>query len=73
MVSPVEFIPIAEEIGLIVPIGEWVLKQACAEAGKWPDHMKIAVNLSPAQFRSEDLVQMVFSVLTSCGLPGCRL
>ena len=73
MVSPVEFISIAEEIGLIVPIGEWVLKQACAEAGKWPDHMKIAVNLSPAQFRSEDLVQMVFSVLTSCGLPGRRL
>ena len=73
MVSPVEFIPVAEEIGLIVPIGEWVLRQACAEAATWPDHIKVAVNLSPAQFKSQNLVQMVVNALAASGLPGRRL
>src|ERR1043165_7372287 len=50
-VSPAEFIPLAEEIGLIVPIGDWVLKQACCEAANWPKKVRVAVNLSPAQFK----------------------
>ena len=55
-VSPTEFISLAEETGLIVPIGEWVLRQACAEAATWSDHISIAVNLSPAQFKSPRLI-----------------
>ena len=60
-----EFIALAEEIGLIGSIGAWVLKQACAEAIKWPDHMRIAVNLSPAQFKSRTLVLDVAAALAS--------
>jgi EAL domain-containing protein (putative c-di-GMP-specific phosphodiesterase class I) len=56
MVAPAEFIPIAEETGLIVPLGEWVLRQACTEAARWPNNVVIAVNLSPAQFKSRNLV-----------------
>ncbi|HEY4847877.1 MAG TPA: diguanylate cyclase, partial [Methylocella sp.] len=55
MVAPAEFIPLAEETGLIVPIGEWVLRQACAEAAAWPDDLKVAVNLSPVQFKKDNL------------------
>ena len=55
-VSPADFIPLAEEIGLIIPIGEWVLRQACTEAAAWPDDVKLAVNISPAQFKSSMLV-----------------
>jgi diguanylate cyclase (GGDEF)-like protein len=73
MVSPADFIPVAEDIGLIVPIGEWALRHACGEAASWPDHIKIAVNLSPAQFKSQSLVQSVVSALAASGLPGCRL
>jgi hypothetical protein len=54
------WLPLAEEIGLIVPIGEWVLHQACAEAAAWPDDLKVAVNLSPVQFKKGNLPQMVF-------------
>ena len=54
MIPPGEFIPLAEETGLIVPLGEWVLRQACAEAASWPDDVKVAVNLSPVQFRSPE-------------------
>ena len=50
MVPPAEFIPVAEEIGLIVPLGEWVLRKACVDAAPWPDDIKVAVNLSPIQF-----------------------
>lgn len=57
MISPGEFIPIAEETGLIMPIGEWVVRTACAEAARWPSDVKVAVNLSPVQFRSNNLVQ----------------
>ena len=56
LISPADFIPIAEETGLIVPLGEWVLKAACAEAVEWPEHIKVAVNLSPAQFNNRNLV-----------------
>ncbi|GLR83930.1 PAS-domain containing protein [Bradyrhizobium iriomotense] len=72
MVSPAEFIPIAEETGLIVPIGEWVLRTACATAASWPD-MTIAVNLSPVQFRARGLVAMVTSALAEAGLAPHRL
>jgi len=71
-VSPAEFIPIAEEDGLIVPIGEWVLRTACATAVSWPD-LTVAVNLSPVQFRSRGLVAMVTSALAEAGLPPQRL
>ncbi len=71
-VSPAEFIPIAEENGLIVPIGEWVLRTACAAAASWPD-VTVAVNLSPVQFRSRGLVAMVTSALAEAGLPPQRL
>jgi len=73
MVSPADFIPLAEEIGLIVQLGEWVLRTACAEAAKWPDHVRLAVNLSPAQFRDRGLVRTVVSALAASGLPAERL
>ncbi|WP_237478184.1 putative bifunctional diguanylate cyclase/phosphodiesterase [Lichenibacterium dinghuense] len=73
MVSPAEFIPLAEEIGLIVPIGEWVLRTACSEAARWPDGLTVAVNLSPAQFKSKKLVQTVASALRASGLAANRL
>jgi diguanylate cyclase (GGDEF)-like protein len=71
-IGPSDFIPIAEECGLIVPIGEWVLRQACRDAASWPDDVKVAVNLSPAQFNKQ-LVQTVVSALASAGLPPRRL
>ena len=73
MISPVEFIPIAEDIGLIVSLGEWVLREACTEAAKWPDEVKVAVNLSAVQFRSRNLVQAVISALAHSGLSPRRL
>ncbi|MGH6794607.1 MAG: putative bifunctional diguanylate cyclase/phosphodiesterase, partial [Methylocella sp.] len=73
MVAPAKFIPLAEETGLIVAIGEWVLGQACAEAAGWPDDLKVAVNLSPVQFKRGKLPQVVFATLASSGLPAARL
>jgi diguanylate cyclase (GGDEF)-like protein len=73
LVSPAEFIPVAEETGLIVPLGEWVLRRACAEAARWPHSIKVAVNLSPVQFRSRGLVTMVTHALAAAGLPASRL
>lgn len=73
MVFPSEFIPVAEEIGLIVPLGEWVIRKACADASMWPAHVKVAVNLSPTQFRSAALVDIVASALASSGLKPKRL
>jgi diguanylate cyclase (GGDEF)-like protein len=72
-ISPAEFIPVAEETGLIVPIGEWVLKEACKAAAGWPETMHVAVNLSAMQFRSRHLVQQVVSALAGAGLPASRL
>jgi diguanylate cyclase (GGDEF)-like protein len=72
-VSPAEFVPIAEETGLIVPIGEWVLRQACAEAWKWPGGIRVAVNLSPVQFRNRTLVSVVINALAAARLPASRL
>ena len=73
MLAPLEFIPLAEETGIIVSLGEWVLRQACAEAVRWPKHITIAVNLSPAQFKSRNLVQTVADALADSGLPAERL
>jgi diguanylate cyclase (GGDEF)-like protein/PAS domain S-box-containing protein len=72
-VLPAEFIPVAEETGLIVPLGEWVLRRACAEAAHWPDAIRVAVNLSPVQFRNRGLVVMVTQALAAAGLPATRL
>jgi diguanylate cyclase (GGDEF)-like protein/PAS domain S-box-containing protein len=72
-VSPADFIPIAEENGLIVPIGEWVLRQACMEAVRWPDHITVAVNLSAVQFKSRGLVATIANALAMAGLPPRRL
>ena len=58
-VAPSEFIPLAEEIGLIVPIGEWVVREACRQAAKWPAHVKVAVNVSAVQFKSAALVPAI--------------
>jgi len=73
MVSPAEFIPLAEETGLIIPLGEWVLRKACAEAITWPLPIKVAVNLSPVQFKSRNLVQAVLTALAYSRLPPERL
>ncbi len=73
MIPPLDFIPLAEEIGLIVPIGEWVIRQACRDAAAWPAPISIAVNVSPAQFKSERLVEIIVSALASSGLPAHRL
>ena len=68
-VSPGDFIPIAEESGLIVEMGEWLLREACREAASWAAPLQIAVNLSPAQFTHGDLVSLVHSILLK---PGSR-
>ena len=73
MVSPATFIPIAEESGLIMQIGEWVLREACREAASWARPLHIAVNLSPIQFRHGDLAGLVHSVLLETGLAPARL
>jgi diguanylate cyclase (GGDEF)-like protein len=73
LVPPSEFIPVAEEMGLIVPLGEKILRQACTEAAGWPDDIKVAVNLSPVQFKSKTLALAVISALASSGLPPHRL
>jgi diguanylate cyclase (GGDEF)-like protein len=73
LVSPMEFIPVAEETGMIVTIGEWVLQTACSEATGWPSDIKVAVNLSSVQFTKGDLVSVVKSALDAAGLPPDRL
>ena len=73
LVSPAKFIPIAEESGLIVSIGEWVLREACREAASWTNPLSVAVNVSPVQFQSGDLPSLVHSVLLETGLNPARL
>ena len=70
LVPPLEFIPLAEETELIVPIGEWVLHQACQEAAKWPSHIRVAVNVSSVQFKSRNLTVVVTGALARSGLAG---
>jgi EAL domain-containing protein (putative c-di-GMP-specific phosphodiesterase class I) len=73
LVSPAVFIPLAEEIGLIGRIGEWVLRTACREAASWPSPVSISVNVSPVQFRDGKLVRAVTSALAVSGLEPSRL
>jgi diguanylate cyclase (GGDEF)-like protein len=73
MISPAEFIPVAEETGLINQLGEWVLTTACTEAATWPDNVRLAVNVSPVQFRSDTLSLKVVAALAASGLSANRL
>jgi diguanylate cyclase (GGDEF)-like protein len=73
LVSPGEFIPLAEEIGLVIPLGDWVLRRACAEAAGWPAALKVAVNLSPAQFAGHGPLASVTAALSASGLDPARL
>ncbi len=68
IVSPVEFIPVLEETGLIVPVGEWVLRRACADLKAWPDPVPLAVNLSARQFRQHDLDVRILAIIQACGV-----
>lgn len=72
-VPPSEFIALAEETGLIMPIGDWVLRRACRDAAKWPDDIRVAINLSPVQFRGASLSAKVLDALTESGLKARRL
>ncbi|MGI9354650.1 MAG: putative bifunctional diguanylate cyclase/phosphodiesterase [Rhizobiaceae bacterium] len=73
MISPEVFVPLAEESGLIMQLGDWVLRQACAEAVEWPEHIRVAVNLSPLQFRNPSLVPSIMNALAFTGLAPGRL
>jgi diguanylate cyclase (GGDEF)-like protein len=73
LIMPADFIPIAEEIGLIVPIGEWVIRRACQDATAWPDDIRVAVNLSPTQLNNSLLFPTVLNALTAAQLPPQRL
>jgi predicted signal transduction protein with EAL and GGDEF domain len=72
MMAPADFVPLADETGLIIPIGNWVIRQACAIAAQWPSEIKVAVNLSPVQLRSPTLLQVIVNAPASSGLarPG---
>ena len=73
LIAPAAFIPLAEEVGLIVPLGAWVLREACREAATWPGEVRVAVNLSPVQFSDPDLVATVVAALADAGLDSRRL
>ena len=73
LIPPDQFIPLAEETGLIVPLGEWVLRRACDDATSWPDDIKLAVNLSPVQLKQAGLFDVIQSALQNSGLPPVRL
>jgi EAL domain-containing protein (putative c-di-GMP-specific phosphodiesterase class I) len=73
LIPPDQFIPLAEETGLIVPLGEWVLRRACRDATSWPSDVKVAVNLSAVQFKQAELFDVIMSVLSEAGLPPERL
>jgi diguanylate cyclase (GGDEF)-like protein len=73
LVSPTEFIPLAEETGLIVPLGEWVLRTACAEASTWPDNIHVSVNVSSVQLTNKNLANVVISAIASSRIPAAKL
>jgi EAL domain-containing protein (putative c-di-GMP-specific phosphodiesterase class I) len=73
MIPPLNFIPLAEETGLIVQLGDWVLRTACRDAAGWSQDVCVAVNLSPAQFKDRNLVSSIVSALAVSGLAACRL
>jgi diguanylate cyclase (GGDEF)-like protein len=73
LISPAAFIPLAEETGFIVPMGEWVIRQACMTAARWPEHLHVAVNISASQFRSAGLMQIIVGALAASRLKATRL
>jgi diguanylate cyclase (GGDEF)-like protein len=73
LISPLEFISIAEETNLIIPIGEWVIREACRQAAQWPEDVRIAVNISPLQFRSTNLSNVIIQSLAASGISANRL
>jgi diguanylate cyclase (GGDEF)-like protein len=73
MISPAEFVPVAEEMGLIIPLGEWVLRTACAEAATWPGDIKVAVNLSSIQLTNPKLVETIIGAIASARIPAAKL
>jgi diguanylate cyclase (GGDEF)-like protein/PAS domain S-box-containing protein len=73
LILPAAFIPLAEESGFIVPLGEWVIRQACLTAAQWPEHLHVAVNISASQFRSAGLMQVIVGALGASGLQPTRL
>jgi EAL domain-containing protein (putative c-di-GMP-specific phosphodiesterase class I) len=73
MISPADFIPLAEETGLIADLGPWVLRQACLEAAGWPNELRVAVNISAVQFRDRELATTITSALSESGLSPRRL
>jgi diguanylate cyclase (GGDEF)-like protein len=73
MISPGDFIPLAEENGFIVPLGEWAIRKACSTAATWPEHIRVAVNLSPVQFKNPGLLQVVLGALAASSLQPQRL
>ncbi len=73
LLAPASFIPLAEEAGMIAPVGAWVLREACLTAAQWPAHMRIAVNLSPTQFRDPGVVETIDRALSESGLEPSRL
>ena len=72
LISPVEFIPVAEDTGLIVPLGAWVIREACTRAAQWPDHIRVAVNVSSVQFHRGALHETILNALASSGLAPSR-
>ncbi len=71
LIGPNRFIPLAEDIGQIIPLGDWILRKACADAAAWPEHIKLAINLSPVQFKNEKLVASVARAIADAGIsPG---
>jgi EAL domain-containing protein (putative c-di-GMP-specific phosphodiesterase class I) len=73
LMPPDRFIELAEETGLIIPLGDWIMRQACRDAATWPDHVAVAVNLSAAQFKNNNPLESITSVLAEAGLPARRL
>jgi diguanylate cyclase (GGDEF)-like protein len=73
LVSPDEFIPVAEDMGLIIPLGEWILRTACAEAATWPDHIRVAVNVSSIQLSHKSLADTVVGAIAAAGIQPSRL
>ncbi|WP_338318162.1 EAL domain-containing protein, partial [Bradyrhizobium ottawaense] len=73
LIAPIDFIPLAEETGLIVQLGEFVLRSACTDAATWPDDVDLAVNLSPVQFKNPNLIASVIAALAASGLDARRL
>jgi EAL domain-containing protein (putative c-di-GMP-specific phosphodiesterase class I) len=73
LLAPDKFIPLAEEINVIIPLGEWIIRKACSDAARWPSQVKLAVNLSPAQFLNDNLLDLVVDALERSGMTPDRL